>query len=460
MKTILILADTLRRDHVGAYGNPWIHTPNMDCLAVGASLFEHAYIGSFPTVPTRRDIFLGLGDRGVPFNRWKGLERDEVTMPERLAQRRIPSMMITDVQNTVTRGINLDKGFTAWHCNRGQEGDPCWSDATVPLEFPVPPDLIRYHADWWHQILMTRAHRRTEEEWFAPGTYATAVRWLEQNHRRDDFFLYLDTFDPHEPWDPPEWYEKLYDPDFRGRRFDAPTYGLVKQLGLTKRELQNIRARYAGEVTMVDTALGRLLGTLERLGIYDETLIIFTTDHGTCFDYPGDNGMLCKANMLGDDGRIMAAGKPPVEPLHYYPHYTGVCRIPLTIKLPGQRQGRRVPAIVQPWDLQPTILDAFGMKTPPELWGQSLLPLARGERKPHRQAAVLGTHNSAQVMTKQWMYTTYRGQRGPVLYGLKADPKQSRDVHGKHPEVVRKLRTHLRKHLERQGMGEMLEEYA
>jgi len=114
---------------------------------------------------------------------------------------------------------------------------------------------------------------------------------------------------------------------------------------------------------------------------------------------------------------------------------------------------------VQPWDLQSTILDAFGMPTPPELWGRSLLPLARGEGKPHRQAAVLGSHNSAQVMTKQWMYTTYRGQRGPLLYDLQADPTCARDVWRKHPEVVARLRGHLRKHLERQGMGEMLGEY-
>lgn len=460
MKLILIIADSLRRDHLGAYGNTWIHTPNLDRLASQATLFENAYIGSFPTVPTRRDIFLGLGDKGVPFNRWKGLDRDEVTMPERLGERGIPSMMITDVQNTVTAGINIDKGFTAWHCHRGQEGDPCWSDDTVPLEFPVPHDLIRYTSERWHQILMNRAHRQTEEDWFAPGTYAAAIRWLEQNHRRDNFFLYIDTFDPHEPWDPPAWYERMYDPDFRGRRFDAPTYGLIKKLGITPRELHNIRARYAGEVTMVDAALGRLLGTVERLGIDDETLIIFTTDHGTCFDYPGDNGMICKANMLGDDGRIMAAGQPPVQPLHYYPNYRGVCHIPLMIHLPGQRAAARSKAIVQAWDMQPTILDTFGMAKPPELWGESVLPLARGEKKTHRPAAVMGTADvSAQVVTPQWLYCTWRHVSPPALYDLKADPNVTRNVHGTHPEVVKKLRAHFAQHLRRQNLEHTLEEY-
>jgi arylsulfatase A-like enzyme len=459
MKVILCLADTFRRDHLGAYGNRCIHTPNLDALAAEGTLFLQHHIGSFPTVPNRRDVFLGRGDKGVPFSRWKPIDPDEVTLPERLAEKHIPSMMVTDTQNTVVANINLWKGFTAWHCNRGQEGDPCWLDYSVPLEFPVPPELIRYTAPWWHQTLMTRAHRQVEEDWFAPGTYKLAMKWLEQNHRIDDFLLYIDTFDPHEPWDPPEWYEKLYDPDFTGRRFDAPTYGIVKELGITKREMRNIHARYCGEVTMVDAAFGRLVAALRKLGLYDETLLIFTSDHGTCMALPGDNGMVCKAHILGDDGRIMSAGRPPKQPLHYYPHYTGVARIPLIVKLPGQRQPVRVQTITQPWDIAPTVLDAFGLAKPPELWGESLIPLARGEQRRIREAAVCGNHVHAQVMTPQWLYATWRGQRPRVLYDLKADPEQKKDVSVKCPEIVKRLRRHLGAYLKRQGMEEQLGEY-
>jgi len=459
MKVILIVTDSLRRDHLGAYGNDWIHTPNLDRLAREATVFEHAYIGSFPTVPTRRDILLGHGDRGVPFNRWKPFEPDEVTLSERLAEKGIVSMMITDVQNTVTRGINMNKGFTAWVCNRGQEADPCWLDNNVQLEFPVEPRLIRYRAGSWHQILMNRAHRRTENDWFAPGTYAMAIDWLERNYTRDDFFLYLDTFDPHEPWDPPRWYEDLYDRDFKGRRFDAPTYGIVKKLGYTKREVQNTRARYSGEVTMVDASLGRLLAVLERLGLYDEALIIFTSDHGVYMDYPGDHGMICKANMLGDDGAIMAAGKPPKQPVHYYPHYAGVCRTPLIARMPGQAKGKRIRAIAQPWDLAPTVLDAFGMPAPPQLWGESLLPLITGHKRRIRNAAVLGNNAHAQVMTSRWMYAIWRGQRAKVLYNLKEDPEQKRNVSSQNPEVVTRLHKHVTRYLKRQGLDELVDEY-
>jgi arylsulfatase A-like enzyme len=405
-------------------------------------------------------MFLGLGDKGHPFNRWRGIDADEVTLAERLhGDKRVTCMMITDVANTVSGGRNMYKGFSAWAWNRGQEGDPHWLDDGVPLEFPVEHDLIRYSAETWHQVLVNRAHRRTETDWFAPRTYSMAIEWLEQNHTRDDFFLYIDTFDPHEPWDPPPWYERLYDPDFEGRRFDAPTYGILKRLGITKRELRNIRARYAGEVTMVDTWAGRLLATLERLGVYDETLIIFTTDHGAYFGYPGDNGMICKANVLGADGKIMAAGRPMKEPARYLPHWTGVCRIPLIVRLPGQRRAKRVDAITQPWDIAPTVLEAFGMAKPRELWGSSLLPLTQGKSTRRRRAAVLGNPHHAQVMTARWLYAAWRGQRAPILYDLKEDPRQTKDVLAEHPQVAARMQRCVEAHLDQQGLGGLAHEY-
>jgi len=460
MKVVLMVADTLRRDHLGAYGNKWIHTPNLDALAAEAAVFDEAYIGSFPTVPNRRDVLLGHGDKGHPFNRWRGIDEDEVTLPERLREQKgIPSMMVTDVANTVSYGQNMYKGFTAWTWNRGQEGDPYWMDAGVPLDFPVETDLIRYTAERWHQVLTNRAHRKVEEDWFAPSTYSVAIRWLERNYRRKDFFLYLDTFDPHEPWDPPKWYEDLYDPGFKGRRFDAPTYGSIRELGYTKREVRNIRARYAGEVTMVDACVGRLLATLERLGIYDDVLLIFTTDHGAYFGYPGDNGMLCKANALGADGRTMAGGRPIKEPVRYLPHWTGVCRIPLIVRLPGARRAKRIRAITQPWDLAPTILDAFGISRPPELWGTSLLRLIEDRPSNRRRAAVLGNPHHAQVMTRRWSYAVWRGQRRAVLYDLRDDPWQTRNVFSEHPAVATRMRRFVKAYLRHQGLEDLAAQY-
>lgn len=454
MKFIYLMSDTFRRDHMGAYGNPWIHTPNLDRLARMSAVFERAYIGSFPTVPNRRDTLLGRGDQGLPFNRWKRLEPNEVTIPERLAEKKIPSMLITDTQNNVTAGMNLYKGYTAWALNRGQEGDPCWLDENVPLEFPVPPHLIRYTAEWWHQVLMNRAHRQVETDWFAPGTYSMAIQWLERNYKRESFFLWIDTFDPHEPWDPPQHYIDLYDPGYKGRVFEAPTYGLRRKMGITDREMKQMRARYAGEVTMVDTWVGQLLGTLERLGIFDGTVLVFTSDHGTMLDGPSDNGMICKPNVIGADGMCMSAGGPMTEPLQYFPILPNVAQVPLLIRIPGVTKGQRIKAIVEPWDMSATILDAFGLGRPAEFIGEPLLPLIRGKRTRTRSAAIMGTNDLAQAMTGRWVYSVWQGQRRPLLLDLKADLEARQNALNNEPAIARRLHAEIIRFMQRQGIDE------
>ena len=452
MKAIFIMADTFRRDHVGAYGNKWIHTPHLNRVAGESVLFEGAHIGAFPTGPARRDLMLGLGDPGFPFNRWKQFEPEEVTLPERLAERKVPSMLVTDTKNMVTLGKNLYKGFTAWAFNRGQEGEPCWLDENVPLEWPVEPHLIRYPAWRWHQVLINRANRKVETDWFAPGTYKIAIEWLERNYRRKSFFLWLDTFDPHEPWDPPQHYVDLYDPGYKGRIFEAPTYGFRKALGMTKRELEQLRARYAGEVSMVDACVGRLMETLDRLGIRDEVMIVFTSDHGAYFDYPGDNGLVCKPAAVGADGMIMAGGGKHKKPQTFLPHLPGVSRIPLLIHMPGQKECRRVSQIVQPWDVTATILDAFGVASPTDALGRSLMPLIRGLKMKGREAAILGTNTMVQAMTRRWIYCTWHGLREPALLDMRDGPNIRKNVIARQPAVAKRLHRKVVQFMARQAI--------
>jgi arylsulfatase A-like enzyme len=188
-------------------------------------------------------------------------------------------------------------------------------------------------------------------------------------------------------------------------------------------------------------------------------MIIFTTDHGAYFGYPGDNGMICKANVLGADGRLMAAGRPMKQPAQYLPHWTGVSRIPLIVRLPRQRGGKRVDAITQPWDIAPTVLEAFGIAKPRELWGESLIPLVEGKVARTRRAAVLGNPHHAQVMTPRWMYAVWRGQRSPVLYDLKGDPHQTRDVFSEHPQVAARMQRCVEAYLCQQGLEGLVQEY-
>ncbi len=445
-KVIFIMADSFRRDHLGAYGNKWIHTPNLDALAAMSSVFDYHFAGSYPTTPNRRDVHLGTGDKGRTFNHWRNIDADEIKTAQRLDEKGIPTMMITDVSNGVEMGANLFKGFSDYHVNRGQEGDRMWSDASVPMEYPVDPELVRYHEGMWRQVLENRAYRHSEEDFFAPGTYRQACRWLEQNYKRQDFFLWVETFDPHEPWDPPQYYTDRYDADYKGRVFEAPPYGFYKKMGITDREVRHLQARYAGECTMVDHCVGRLMATLEKTGLMDEVTIIFTTDHGIYAGYPMDNGIVGKPWVIDETrGAWLKGGEFAVKKEQWLPLRTSLLWTPLFIHRPGQSRTRRVGDIVQPWDMAPTILDLFGMKKPDEHIGQSLLPLTEGKKLARRPYAFSGAAQFdkcvVQTMNKRWLYCHWPdGQRNDALFNLKEDPDQKRDIADKHPDVCKKMR--------------------
>jgi len=445
MKVIFIMADSFRRDHIGAYGNDWIHTPHLDRLAGQSNVFDHCYVGSFPTGPNRRDISLGHGDEGGhKFNPWINIRDTEATLSGRLSGNGVHTMMVTDVQNGATGGRNMFKGFQYYICNRGQEGDNQWSDTTVPLELPVPPELIRYNADMYHRVLINRAHRRVEDDYFAPGTYKIACEWLERNWKRDDFFLWIETFDPHEPWDPPQWYIDLYDPGYTGRVLDCPPYGFYKQLGITDREVKHTHARYAAECTMVDNCVARLLATLEKLQLLDDVAIVFTSDHGIYAGLEGDAGTVCKPHFVGEQGAWLVKGQPPQGKITYFPLRTGTMRIPLLIKMPGQSKGKRLRQIVQPWDLTPTVMDLYGLNLPTGFQGGTLLPLMAGKRMKPRPYAFNGANQGQtllrQAINKDWLYACWpTGERDPWLIDLVNNPKQDKNAATKHPEIARKM---------------------
>jgi len=452
MKTLFLMIDSFRRDHIGAYGNRWIHTPHLDRLAAMANVFDQNYIGSYPTTPNRRDIHLGHGDKDWAFNPWRPIDADEITLTERLSEKNVHTTMITDVANGVTWKGNMDKGFAEFWLNPGQEGDRTMGPKPhVPLTWPVPPELIRYRAGGWHQVLMNRAHRQIEDDYFAPGTYRMACEWLERNYKRDNFFLWVECFDPHEPWDPPQWYLDLYDPGYEGRVFEAPPYGFYKNMGITDREIRHVQARYAAEVTMVDAAVGRLLHTLEKLALLDEVALIVTSDHGIYAGHDGDAGLVCKPWCVGkDNGTWLQGGDFSFKGgRRWLPIRTGVARTPLFIRLPRQRRARRIRHITQPWDLTPTVLDLFGIQSPKEFYGQSLLPLCAGRplRKP-RAAAFHGAGHEGvhhhQASNAQWIYACWTQNDSPDwLIDLRHDPAQTKNVARRHPEVCRALRAEI-----------------
>ena len=180
----------------------------------------------------------------------------------------------------------------------------------------------------------------------------------------------IDVFDPHEPWDPPQYYVDLYDPHYRGKVYEAPLYGIRKKMGITDRQLKHVRARYAGECSMVDTCVGQLLAAVDRLAIDEDTAVIFTSDHGIYLDYPGDGGLICKPHAVGPDCIWWFRGLGrETETTQFFPMRPSLANTPLFVRLPGQKKGRRVKGSAQGIDMVPMVMDLFGRKPPTECRG-------------------------------------------------------------------------------------------
>ena len=133
MNIVLIVMDTLRYDYIGANGNDWIRTPNMDCRASNAWNFDQCMIGSFPTIPHRTDVITGR--YGGPFHVWKPLPHYMPTLPRALADAGYRTQLIHDTPHLVNGGHNFDLPFHAWTFIRGAEVDRPWVDS-----LPLPPD--------------------------------------------------------------------------------------------------------------------------------------------------------------------------------------------------------------------------------------------------------------------------------------------------------------------------------
>lgn len=379
---ILIISDTLRRDCVSVYGDPgWfgrpVRTPHLERLAGRATVFERAFSSSFPTVPLRNDILTGRAT--FTYKPWAPLDRDDATLQETLNDARILTGLVVDTPHPFAPGFNYQRGFQSWELIRGQEHDR-WKGQPRDPKLPCAPEKLRSPNVTVKQYLRNIAWWRSEADTFAARTMATAADWLEQNHQ-DPFFLYVDTFDPHEPWTPPQHYTDLYDPGYEGEKVIYPAYDRAGYL--SPEELRHCRALFAGEAMLVDRWTGHLLERAESLGLFENTAIFFISDHGF---YLGEHGYMGKSLITSRSQQTV-------------PLYPEVCRIPWMVHMPGQDQGARVQSLAQPLDLAPTILDLFGLPVPEFCDGVSLKPVLEGKKASPREVAIASPTLSAPGIT-------------------------------------------------------------
>lgn len=381
MNIVVLMIDTLRYDHVRANGGQHIHTPNMDRIADTAWNFSRAFAASFPTIPHRTDTL--TGQYGGPFHTWSPLDCDVPTLPETLSDEGYLTQLIHDSPHLVNGGHRFDLPFHTWTQIRGAETDRPWFTDDWSLldnwEWDPMFDGLGYERNC-KEVVQSSGHslsrylhsnrgRRDESEWTTAKLFTKASQFLEANASRDNFFLWLDCFDPHEPWDVPREYMRMYD-DTRG--YDGAIDPRALSVAKNHEELpeagrERIIASYRANVTFMDRWLGEFLDTLEETGLSDRTAILLAGDHGTNLDGPPDRGF----------------GK-------WDPPRQNEAHVPLFLDIPGAGDGH-CDAIVQPQDVFATVANIGGGSIPEAVDSRDMVALAEGDEPNRRQIAVSGT---------------------------------------------------------------------
>jgi len=450
---VIIVSDTFRWDYMGAYGNDRIHTPNLDRLAAEGTVFLDAFAEGLPTINARRVIYTGRHifpfqyrpQRSDPIQQhgWHPLYDEDVTLAEHLRDRGYFTALFNDVYHLMKPGKNFHRGFRQWEWVRGQEGDPdiLPDRAKVAdlLERAAPGREIADDA-WIIQHLLRRRQWKSDADTIVGRTMTRAADWVRGYSLDKPFYLHVEVFDPHEPWDPPAEYARRYERDY-GDSLDGCLAPSTMDGVRDDQHFRNIRAAYAGEVTLVDRWTGHLLDALRETGRMDETLVIFTSDHGC---------------MMGEQGLIHKG----TDRLH-----NQVTKLPLIVRHPaGRAAGARVPGFCQHQDIMPTALDILGEPVPDRVLGRSLWPQALGQGgAPDHVVSAFCFH--ACCRTAKWNYVrpwfkaaTTQVREGRLfgslnmeekLYDLEADPQELTNVAAQHPDVTADLSRRLNAHIER-----------
>ncbi len=361
---IVVLLDSLNRHLIGAFGGTEFETPNLDRFARSAMCFDNHFVGSLPCMPARHDILVGALD--FLWRPWGSIElwEEAITVPLRKAG--VTTMLVSDHPHLFeVGGENYHTEFRGWEYLRGHENDP-WKTRADPSwagapALPAQASRGQYYHD-------NRSWFRDEMDFPGPRTMHTAATWLDHNaNAHKQFMLFIDEFDPHEPFDTPDPWANKYDPDWTDELIIWPPYsvGTVERGILSERQARHIRANYGSKLSMIDHWFGRLLDSIDRNGLTDNTTVIVCTDHG---HYLGERDIF---------------GKPGV------PHFEALGHTPLMIRMPGATPGR-THALTTNVDINATLYALFGLAPKHVNHGKSLLPLLTKEQTQVREWALAG----------------------------------------------------------------------
>ena len=381
MKAIMVMFDTLNRRMLPPYGCDWVHAPNFARLTEHAATFDNSYVGSMPCMPARRELHTGRYN--FLHRSWGPIEPFDDSMPEILKRHGIHTHLASDHYHYWEEGgCTYHTRYSTWEIARGKEGEP-WKGDLRPIE--IPEDASGREGSWMRQDWVNRKYMPREEDQPQANTFRMGLDFMRANAGEDNWFLHIETFDPHEPFYTQQHYKDLYPHEYHGRHFDWPSYEKVKQ---TPEEVQHCRLEYAALVSMCDTYLGKVLDLMDELDLWRDTMLIVNTDHGFLL---GEHDWWAKCVQ---------------------PFYNEVAHTPLFVWDPRSGVcGEHRQALVQTIDMAPTILEYYGIERPKDMQG---LPLRQtvADDTPVREAGLYGLFGG-QVNVTDGRYVYMRGPARP-----------------------------------------------
>ena len=382
-RCVVVMYDTLCRHFMPAYGNEWVKAPNFDRLAKRSVQFQNYYVGSMPCMPARREMHTGRYN--FLHRSWGPLEPFDDSMPEMLHSHGVHSHKVTDHQHYwEDGGATYHQRYSTFEFVRGQEGDK-WVGDVEKLRDPNGGEgrwPEHRHSPMHKQDNINREHMVSSDLQPQHKTFSLGLEFIERNVESDNWYLQIETFDPHEPFFTQAEFQDLYPHEYDGPAFDWPPYREVREDDLT---VEHIRYMYAALVTYCDQQLGRVLDVFDKHDLWQDTMLIVNTDHGF---------------LMGEHDWWAKVVTPFFQEVAHIPFWAYDPRHPGCI-------GKKRDSVVQTIDLAPTILDYFDIPVTRDMQGKSLTRTMLND-EPVRKAALYGVMGG-QVNVTDGQYVYMRG---------------------------------------------------
>ena len=418
LNVLFIAVDDMNND-LGCYGSPVVKSPNIDKLAARGVKFERAYC-QFPLCsPSRSSLMTGLRPDqtrvfDLQYHFRTGLP-EVVTLPQLFMRNGYYAARVGKIYHYGNPG---DIGTS------GLDDPPSWKEFYNPAgadKTTLEPEFTNFTPGRGLGSAMGKlADQKFRDEEHTDGKVATQAIELLEKHKNEPFFLAVGFYKPHTPYIAPKKYFDLYPIE----KIDVPTLGQDyaktvpaaalfstkpwPNFGVTHQQARESKQAYYAAISFVDAQIGRVVDALDRLGLRDNTVIVFWSDHGYSL---GTHGLWMKQNCFEDASRV-----------------------PLIFAGPGIKAGTPSPRLVELIDLYPTLADFAGL-TPPKLPGASLRPLLANPtaewKRPAFTQVERGGYPGRSVRTPEWRYTEWdEGKQGVELYDEKNDPGEMKNLAG------------------------------